>query len=201
MEQSEFLRTAVQTLESLAIPYAIVGSWGSGVYGEARFTRDIDIVVDLPLADVPRFCAAFPASEFYLSEEAARSAIRDRSQFNLLHPASGNKIDFMLTRPNTWDDEQLRRRRRIEFPQGANSFHAYVAAPEGVILGKLWYYSQGGGERHLRDIDGILRVSGADVDRSEVERWAARIGCGEVWQLLVAESGGSDPSVTAKVPK
>jgi hypothetical protein len=197
MEQSEFLRTAVETLESLAIPYAIVGSWGSGVYGEARFTRDIDMVMDLPLADVSRFCAAFPASDFYLSEDAVRSAIRDRSQFNLLHPASGNKIDFMLTRPNTWDDEQFRRRRRIEFPQGANSFHAFVAAPEGVILGKLWYYSQGGGERHLRDIDGVLRVTGADVDRSEVERWAAKLGCREVWQRLTEEADGIDRSVVS----
>jgi hypothetical protein len=192
MEQSEFLRRAVQTLESLAIPYAIVGSWGSGVYGEARFTRDIDMVMDLPLAEVPRFCDSFPAREFYLNEEAVRSAIRDRSQFNLLHPASGNKIDFMLTRPNTWDDEQLRRRRRIEFPQGANSFHAFVAAPEGVILGKLWYYSQGGGERHLRDIDGILRVTGADVDRSEVERWAETLGCRDVWQRLTEEADSAD---------
>ena len=197
MVQSEFLRMAAEKLDSLGIPYAVVGSWASSVYGEARFTQDIDILFDLPMGDVPRFCEAFPAGEFYLNEDTVRSAIRDRSQFNLLHPSSGNKIDFMLTRPNTWDDEQLRRRRRIEFPQGANSFHAFVAAPEGVILGKLWYYSQGGGERHLRDIDGILRVSGADLDRSEIERWAETLGCQEVWRRLIDEADGPGRSVAS----
>ena len=42
-------------------------------------------------------------------------------------------------------------------------------APEDVIIGKLWYFSEGGGERHLRDIAGILRISGEKVDRSEIE--------------------------------
>jgi hypothetical protein len=64
MEQIELIRHAVQTLDTLAIPYALVGSWGSGIYGEPRFTRDIDIVLDLDVALVPQFCAAFPHGEF-----------------------------------------------------------------------------------------------------------------------------------------
>jgi hypothetical protein len=34
-----------------------------------------------------------------------------------------------------------------------------IAAPEDVILGKLWYFAEGGCDRHLRDIAGILRVT------------------------------------------
>ena len=60
-----------------------------------------------------------------------------------------------------------------------------TAAPEDVILGKLWYYAEGGGDRHLRDIAGILRVTGDGVDRAEVEHWARRLGYLEIWEAVV----------------
>lgn len=192
MEQIELIRHAVQTLDTLAIPYALVGSWGSGIYGEPRFTRDIDFVLDLKLALVPQFCAAFLNDEFYLSEAAVRDAVRTRFQFNLIHPGSGNKIDFILTRPESWSAGQLQRRRRIELRLGEEAFDVYVAAPEDVILGKLWYFSQGGGDRHLRDIAGILRVTGEGVNRAEVERWATKLGYLEIWQQIVAKVDAPD---------
>jgi hypothetical protein len=55
-------------------------------------------------------------------------------------------------------------------------FDVCVAAPEDGILGKLWYFAEGGGDRHLRDIAGILRVTGDGVSRAEVERWAIKLG-------------------------
>ena len=168
MEQIELVRHAAKMLERLAIPYALVGSWGSGIYGEPRFTRDIDIVVDLDANLVSEFCAAFPDDEFYLSEQAVRAAVQARFQFNLIHPKSGNKIDFILPRLEHWNSGQLLRRRRVEVRSGHEAFDVWVAAPEDVILGKLWYFSEGGGDRHLRDIAGILRVTGDGVDRAEV---------------------------------
>jgi hypothetical protein len=67
-----------------------------------------------------------------------------------------------------------------------------TAAPEDVILGKLWYFSQGGGDRHLRDIAGILRVTGDGVDRAEVERWARKLGYLEIRQQILAKVDAPD---------
>ncbi len=64
----------------------------------------------------------------------------------------GSKIDFIMTRPEHWNARQLERRRRVRLQSGHGEFDIWVAAPEDVILGKLWYYSEGGGDRHLRDI-------------------------------------------------
>jgi hypothetical protein len=47
VDQPELLKFTIQTLERLKIPYAIVGSFASGVWGESRFTQDIDILIDL----------------------------------------------------------------------------------------------------------------------------------------------------------
>jgi hypothetical protein len=71
-------------------------------YGETRFTNDIDIVIDLPMTAVSPFCAAFPPPEFFLSEHAVLNAVRTQFQFNVLHPTSGNKIDFILPRADEW---------------------------------------------------------------------------------------------------
>ena len=200
MEQFELLRYAIAALERLSIPYALVGSWGSGIYGEPRFTRDIEIVVDLGMVAVPGFCAAFPNGEYYLSENAVRDAVRDRFQFNVVHPASGNKIDFILMRNEPWHAGQISRRRRVELGSGEQKISGFVAAPEDVILGKLWYYSEGGGDRHLRDIAGILRVTGDGVDRSEVERWARQLGYLEIWNAVVEAVDAPDRPPGPGVP-
>jgi hypothetical protein len=102
VDQTELLRHTIDALERLALPYMLVGSFASIAYGEPRLTQDIDIVVDLALAQVDAFCAAFPAPEFYLSDKGVREAVQARFQFNVLHPSSGNKIDFILPRTDAW---------------------------------------------------------------------------------------------------
>jgi hypothetical protein len=131
------------------------------------------------------------SDEFYLSEDAMREAIRTSFQFNVIHPGSGNKIDFMLPRQDEWARVQMTRARPVRLLPDRD---VTIAAPEDVILGKLWYFSLGGGDRHLRDIAGILRVTGEGVNRTEVERWAARLGYLEIRQQIVAKVDAPDSS-------
>jgi hypothetical protein len=173
---------AIATLEQLGIPYAIVGSFASGAWGESRFTQDIDILIDVDAGQVKSLCDAFAGPEFYVSEAAAREAVRRQGQFNVIHPASGNKIDFMIAGSAGWVTTQLQRRRRI--PIFADQ-DADVAAPEDVILGKLLYYREGGSEKHLRDITGILKISGSSLDRDYVARMAAQLGVADMWEAIL----------------
>jgi hypothetical protein len=182
VEQPELLKYTIQALEQLAIPYAIVGSFASGVWGETRFTQDIDILVALAPADVERLRAVFPSEDFYLSDAAARQAIAQGGQFNVIHPSSGNKIDFMIAGQEPWKKAQLERRMRVPFFPDLNGA---VAAPDDVILGKLVYYRDGGSEKHLRDIAGILKFSGDVVDREYVARSAAQVGVSDTWEAIL----------------
>ncbi len=141
MEQSDLLRLVLDVLEGQQIVYCLGGSLASGVYGEPRYTHDIDVVVDLRMEQVARLCQAFPTPEFYVSQQAAREAVTLRSQFNVIHPASGQKIDFLLVRDDAWGRGQMGRRRREEIVVGRPG---YTAAPEDVILAKLWYYTSRG---------------------------------------------------------
>jgi len=182
VEQVDLLRLAVEVLERQGIDYMLVGSIASGAYGEPRLTQDIDIVVDLRPDQVNSLCSAFPAPEFYVSEDAARQAVRDRRSFNVIHPATANKIDFMVARDDAWGREQFARRRRIQILPEQEGF---AACPEDVILGKLLYYAEGGSEKHLRDIAGIINISSQEINRDDVAHWAAELGIAEVWQAIL----------------
>lgn len=187
MRQIEFLSFALAVLERLSIPYAVVGSYASTAWGEPRMTRDIDIVIQLSANQVEPLCAAFPASDFYVSDFAAKEAVDLRRQFNVLHPASGNKIDFMVIGTGDWPESQLARRRRVSF---GPSVFGFVAAPEDVILGKLIYYQDGHSEKHVRDIRGIIKVSGSDLDLAYLDRCAVQLGVSEIWASIA--SGADD---------
>jgi hypothetical protein len=76
----------------------------------------------------------------------------------------------------------------------------FVAAPEDVIIGKLWYFSEGGGDRHLRDITGILRISAEEVDRNEIERWADELGYLEIWRQVTAMADAPDQTPGPGIP-
>ena len=100
----------------------------------------------------------------------------------MLHLSSGNKVDFIFPKSGEWGGSQLSRRRRVTLEGGST---VAVACPEDVILGKLWYYSEGGSDKHLRDIAGILRVSGELVDRADVTAWATKLGYLDTWTRIL----------------
>ena len=183
MDQVELLRRLVASLERLRLPYFVTGSTATIFYGEPRFTIDIDVVVDLAIEDLGRLLAEFPADDFYVSEEAARRAVRTRGQFNVIHPRSGLKIDLIVAAMTDFDRSRFERRRRIH---PAADYEADFASPEDVILRKLQAYREGGSEKHLRDVAGVLAISGSVIDHEYIEAWADRLGVSPIWRRVLA---------------
>jgi hypothetical protein len=170
-----------QTFERLKIPYLITGSVASMAYGEPRLTNDIDIVAGIDEGHIASLAAAFPSDEFYISEDMVRQAIRERGQFNIIHPASGLKVDIMIRRDSPFERSRFSRARRI---QTAEHQQANFASPEDVIIKKMEYYREGGSEKHLRDITGILKISGKELDQNYILDWAGRLGLTEIWDAV-----------------
>jgi hypothetical protein len=178
MEQSELLRYVTGVLEQLSLRYFVTGSVATIFFGEPRFTNDIDIVVDLPPSRIPDFCRAFPGDDFYVSEEAIRKAVFRKGQFNVIHPASGLKVDIMIPAENSFNRNRFARVKRL---RPSSDYEAVFASPEDVILKKLEYHRQGGSEKHLRDIAGILKISREGIDFSYIDEWASQLGLREIW--------------------
>ena len=178
MELYELLLRTVETLERLQIDYLITGSVASMAYGEPRLTNDIDIVAAIDESHICGLMAAFPQDEYYISEEMIRQAIEEHGQFNIIHPASGLEADIMIKENTSFEQSRFGRIRRI-FP--AESYQANFASPEDVIIKKMESYRAGGSEKHLRDITGILKISGEEVDRSYISEWASRLDLTDIW--------------------
>ena len=185
MEQPEILRYAVQALEQLQIPYLIVGSFASSIWGEPRLTMDIDIVIDLRSDQIVQLCQAFPAPEFSVSEAAVREAVVRRRQFNVLHPTSANKIYFMIPRDDAWSRLQLTRGRQRRYDEDID---LQVCSPEDVIIAKMRFFQEGQSPKHLRDIAGVLDLQGESLDREYIAKWAQTMKLQEVWQSILDQA-------------
>ena len=172
----------IDVVERLGIPYMVVGSLASMAYGEPRMTRDIDIVIDLRREALEELCAAFPADEYYLSRDAALDALRQHGQFNVIHPESGNKIDFIISGTDPWHREQLARRQRVRLLPNREG---YAARPEDVVIGKLIYFTEGASDKHLRDIAAMFQSSGSEIDRNYIERWVDSLNLRIAWDAVV----------------
>lgn len=184
MEQSELLRSVVQVFERLNVPYFVTGSMATIFYGEPRMTNDIDIVADLRSAHVESFCAAFAEEEYYLSKDAVRHAINARGQFNIIHPSSGLKVDVMIPSHTPFDRSRFSRVARVRL---AADFEADFSSPEDVIIKKMEFYRDGRSDKHLRDIAGVLKISGDRIDRAYIDGWAKRLGVQDIWTMIVAQ--------------
>ena len=182
MTQAELLRYVVGVFEDLGVTYMIGGSQASVYYGDPRFTQDIDLVTDLRLEHLPALVDRFPASEFYMSAEAAREAVETRGQFNIIHPSSGLKIDVFVSKDTDYDRLRLDRRQRLPLVPGRK---AYFARPEDIVLYKMLYFREGRSDVHVRDVLGILRVSGLEIDTAYIAEWARRLGLTGIWDAVL----------------
>lgn len=181
MELFELLARVVEAFEQLHIPYLVTGSVASMAYGEPRLTNDIDLVAGIKDQHVGGLLATFPSDAFYLSEEAIREAIRHETQFNIIHPASGLKVDVIVRKDTPFDRSRFARARTL---RPTESYTAAFASAEDVIIKKMEYYQEGGSEKHLRDITGMMKVSSGEIDEGYIVEWADRLGLRFIWEMI-----------------
>ena len=186
----ELMQRMVAFFESHNIAYHVVGSMASMAYGEPRLTIDIDMVADLKLEHAAPLVAEFTAPEYYLSEAALRNAIAQRRQFNIIHPASGLKVDLFVQKDTEYARVEAQRVRRI---RSVGDYDAWFGSPEDVLLNKLMYFQQGGGvsDKHLRDIAGMMKLLQEKLDRAYVTEWAKKLGVNQEWVLVQKRVDGA----------
>jgi hypothetical protein len=148
-------------------------------------THDVDFIVFLNQQNIQQLPLIFPEPDFYVPsvETLATETARDqRGHFNILHVDTGFKADFYPTGRDELNAWGFRRKRTGDF----HGERVVLAPPEYVIVRKLEYYKEGGSEKHLRDIRGMLAVSGAQIDRSELHEWILRRGLQAEWDKAQA---------------
>jgi hypothetical protein len=164
----EVLFDVVARLEDAGIDYMLTGSVAMSVYAEPRMTRDIDVVVALAGADAARVVGLF-SPEYYVDDEAARSAVAARGMFNLFHLAKLVKVDLIVPGDDEFQRQELARRQRHEL--GGRS--VWVISKEDLILSKLAWAAPTESAFQLRDVRKLV-ASGAD--EAYLRAWGEKLG-------------------------
>jgi len=184
MQQADLFVIFSRPLETAGIEYMVSGSVASMIYGEPRLTNDIDIIVHLDPRDAGKIAGAFPPNGFYCPPEEViivEARRKRRGHFNLIHHQTGHKADVYLYGDDPLHAWGFSARRCLDLAAGRT---LWVAPPEYVILRKLEYFREGGSEKHVADIRGILEVTGEDLDRAALDEWSARLGVTDEWAAV-----------------
>ena len=156
MPQPNLFLIFLNPLQNAGILYTVTGSVACVVYGEPRLTHDIDLIIHLASQDILKFMQAFPAKQFYIPPEdiiRIEKSRDERGHINLIHHDTGFKADIYFTGKDELSLWAIKNSRIVEYH---NNF-INIAPPEYVIIRKLEYYREGKMQKHLLDIQGILR--------------------------------------------
>lgn len=178
------LATIVAELRRFEIPYMLAGSFASSYHGDPRTTQDIDLVIDPAPDALERFVQGLDLERFYVSAEAAREAFERRGQFKVVMLDSGWKVDLILRKNRPFSRSEFERRQTARIA-GAE---VPVASAEDTIVAKLEWARSGGSERQIRDVVGILQMSGKGLDRPYIEHWVEELGLGDLWRRALSDS-------------
>ena len=185
----EVASLVIEALERVGVRYSVGGSIASSFSGEPRASIDVDIVVDMAATHVDPFVRALGPA-FYADPEALRRAVLHRTTNNVIHLASGIKINLFVVRSRL-DERQLERRRPVQVSHDP-ARRWFVHSPEDIRLQKLLWYREGGGvsDRQWRDILAILIVQDARLDENYLQSIAAEIDVRPLLDRARAEARG-----------
>jgi len=180
---SDPLQIIVRELERFEIPYMLAGSFASTYHGSPRTTHGIDLVIAPTRQNLERFVGGLDSERFYVSASAAQEAWAKRGQFNVVLLGSGWKVDLILRKDRPFSRSEFERRQRVDI----DGMEVWVATAEDTIVAKLEWARAGQSERQIRDVVGILELSGDGLDRAYIEHWIAELGLEDLWARAISE--------------
>jgi hypothetical protein len=161
----------IDALESLAVPYMLVGSLSSNYYGIPRSTKDADIVLQAEAGTVRRL-ADHLGTSFRLDPQLSFETITMTTRQILEVADAPFKIELFHLSEDPHDQERFRRRQRVDL------FNREVSLPtaEDVIITKLRWCHQGSRGKDWEDIRNVIAVQGEKLDWEYVSSWCDRHG-------------------------
>ena len=136
MNTSEIIQALtplIEVFDRFGIAYYIGGSVASSVHGRRRYTQDVEVAA-IQLKHVQTLVAMLE-QEYYIDADMIRSAIQNRSSFNLLHNDTGVKVDVFVQKTGPFSQQEMRRAKEDVLDVGSRPF--FFASAEDMISEKL----------------------------------------------------------------
>jgi len=155
------LKAAIEALADLGLRYFMFGANAQNVWGNPRFTRDVDLVVFMGDERFDEFIDTLAGRGFAVDEAAGLALLRS-GRMARVHFGSV-LVDFVLGETD-FDDNALVRRRTMHYL----GLQVYVVSAEDLILYKLISRRP----QDLADVEHVARRQRTELDWTYLRSWA-----------------------------
>lgn len=148
-------------LDSLGIPYMLIGDLAVLVYGEPRHTRDVDVTLGVGTEKLPVILDWVRGTGWQVLAESPADFVAPTLVLPCLEPASGIRVDLIFSF-SPYEQQAIQRARMIT----VGKIPVRFASAEDLVIHKL----VAGRPRDIEDVRSIvLKNPGLDADY--VRRW------------------------------
>lgn len=179
MTSDEAAAAVIDALESLRVPYMLVGSFASNYYGVPRATQDIDLVVQ---ARGETICAVAKelGPRFRLDPQISFETVTATSRLVLYVSQIPFEVEFFLLSDDAHDQQRFARRQRVVLLNR----QTFLPTVEDMIITKLRWWMEARRTKDLDDARGMIAVQGSRIDWAYVDEWCDRHGTREILENL-----------------
>lgn len=179
MVQEEALKPVIELLNTLKLPYMLVGAIAVNYYSVPRLTHDGDLVIQMNQGHVDTLCKSLE-KEYYIDSEMMKEAIISSGQFNFIHLNTGFKIDFWILQRDEFSQLQFSRR----LPGKVFGQEVFMISPEDLILNKLSWFKDSDIQKHFLDAEGVYRMQREIINIDYLRKYAQELNLTDIFQEL-----------------
>ena len=165
----------IERLDQLQVPYMVVGSLSSNVYGIPRSTKDADLVLDMQgreFAPLLRHMQPLFTSDRQLRFEGVTATKRHV----LKRTGHEFNVELFVLTSDPFDQARFARRQLRTFA----GQRVYLPTPEDVVVQKARWLLHGNRPKDREDIASVLGVRQGILDWDYIYSWCDQHGTREL---------------------
>lgn len=158
---NELLVKVTEQLDKLSVPYMIIGGQAVLLYGEPRFTRDIDITLGIDIDELHKIKQAIETLSLKPLIENVEDFVSKTRALPVLEESTGLRVDFVFSFI-AFEREAIKRAVKIKI----RNHDVKYASVEDLIVYKI----VAGPPVDLDDVKNVVRKNPA-FDKAYVKEW------------------------------
>lgn len=171
MNAAELVQLVLGAFDKLQIPYMVVGSFSSNVYGTPRSTKDADFVVNFEKLHINALMSVL-GSLFSLEPQMSFETITATPRYRIRHLETAFMFEIFQLSDDAHDRSRFQRRTSGLI----GDLVAFVPTAEDVIITKLRWSLHGKRQKDLDDVRGVVGVQWKNLDVPYIRHWCDQHG-------------------------
>jgi hypothetical protein len=151
------------------MPYVVVGSFATNVYGVARATKDADLVVQFGPGQLGKLVESLEP-ELVCDRQLRFESVTGTRKIELHDPETTFTVELFWHSDDPHDQERFTRRKNISI----FGREVWVLSREDVLVTKLRWLLIANRPKDRIDIKSVIAVQGDAIDWPYVESWCER---------------------------